>query len=258
MQQQIAEIAGIQRLQAVLVGDVEFAALAVGKGTSVTFRDLGGIEALVLPAVDHLGELLGRPALVVETLGLDDLLDQAHDIIGIENGEVGGEADEFGMPAQKLHADGVEGAEPGHAFDRTADQMADTLLHLARGLVGEGHRENLARKGLSRCQDVGNTGGENAGLAGAGACENEDRTIDGFDGFALFRVQAGEVIGRASLVTGGHGAGGNAQSSGGRRASRGGRRSSRLARRGLFVEEGNVVETVTHAAQCSDSGRKGQ
>ena len=37
-----------------------------------------------------------------------------------------------------------------------------------------------------------------------------------------------------------------------------GRGSGRLARRRLFIEEGNVVETVTHAAQCSDSGSKGQ
>jgi hypothetical protein len=43
-----------------------------------------------------------------------------------------------------LHADGVEGAEPGHALDHAADEPADALLHLARGLVGEGDGEDLA------------------------------------------------------------------------------------------------------------------
>ena len=117
-QQQVAEIAGVQRLQALLIGRVEFAALAVGEGAGVALGDVGGAEALVLPAVDHLGELLGRPALVVEPLGLDQLLDQPHDVVGVEDGEVGFQAGELGVAAQQLDADRVEGAEPGHALDR--------------------------------------------------------------------------------------------------------------------------------------------
>ena len=76
-QQQVAEIAGVQRLQPVLIGLVELAALAVGEGARVAFGDFGRAEALVLPAVDHLRELARRPALVVQALGLDQLLDQA-------------------------------------------------------------------------------------------------------------------------------------------------------------------------------------
>ncbi len=144
--QQIAEIAGVQRRQPLLVGGVEFAALAVGEGAGVAFRDVGGAEALVLPGVDHAGELLGRPALVVEAFGLDQLLDQAHDVVGVEDGEVGAQADEFGVAAQQLDADRVEGAEPGHALDRTADEHGDALLHLAGGLVGEGDGEDLRGK----------------------------------------------------------------------------------------------------------------
>ena len=91
-QQQVAEIAGVQRHQPGLVGRVKLAALAVGKGAGVAFGDVGGAEALVLPAVDHHGELLGRPALVVDALGLDDLLDQPHDVVGVEDGEIGSSA----------------------------------------------------------------------------------------------------------------------------------------------------------------------
>ena len=91
-QQKVAEIAGVQRLQPVLIGLVELAALAVGEGAGVALGDLGGAEALVLPAVDHHGELARRPALVVQPLGLDELLDQPHDVVGVEDGEVGSSA----------------------------------------------------------------------------------------------------------------------------------------------------------------------
>ncbi len=144
MQQQIAEIAGVQRLQPGLIGGIEFAALAIGEGAGIAFGDIGGVEALVLPAVDHLGKLPGRPALVVDAFGLDHLLDQSDDVVGVENGEIRAQADQFGMAAQELDADRVEGAEPGHALDGAADEHADALLHLARRLVGEGDGEDLA------------------------------------------------------------------------------------------------------------------
>ena len=59
------------------------------------------------------------------------------------------QADQLGMAAQHLDADGVEGAEPRHALDRPADQLADALLHFARRLVGEGDGEDLARPGAA-------------------------------------------------------------------------------------------------------------
>ena len=49
--------------------------------------------------VDEAGELTGRPALLVDALGLDNLLHQPQLIIGIENGEIGAQADEFGVAA---------------------------------------------------------------------------------------------------------------------------------------------------------------
>ena len=159
MQEEVAEIAGIQRQQAVLIGDVEFTPLAVGESARVAFGNLGGVQTLVLPAVDHGGELLGGPALVVDAFGLQDLLDQADHVICIENCEIRFQSDEFRVPAQHLDADGVERAEPGHALDRAADQHADALLHLARGLVGEGHGQDLARIGATGRENVGDAGG---------------------------------------------------------------------------------------------------
>src|SRR3546814_10498672 len=87
MQQQVAEITGVQRAQARLIGGIKLAALSVGKGAGVAFRNVRRRQPLVLPAVDHPGELFGRPALVVEALGLDQLLDQPDHVVGIRSEE---------------------------------------------------------------------------------------------------------------------------------------------------------------------------
>ncbi len=105
------------------------------------------------------------------------------------------------MAAQHARADRMEGAEPGHALHRLADQPADPLPHLARRLVGEGDGEDLRRPGTARVDEMGEAGGERRGLAGAGAGEDEHRPFGGQHRVALRRVEAGE-IGRI-LVGGG-------------------------------------------------------
>ena len=115
---------------------------------------------------------------------VEDLLDQADLVVDAENGEVALEADQFGVAAQDLDADGVEGAEPGHALDDLADHLADALLHLARRLVGEGDGQDLARVGAAEVEDMGDAGGQNAGFAGSGAGQHQNRAVQGLDRFA--------------------------------------------------------------------------
>jgi hypothetical protein len=98
------------------------------------------------------------------------------------------------MRAQDLDADRVERAEPRHALDRAANERADALLHLARGLVGEGDGQDLTWPLHALCrQDVGDPRCQNPRLAGARASEHEDRPLCGLDRAALFRVQAIEI-----------------------------------------------------------------
>ena len=159
-------------------------------------RHVLGQQAAVLPVVHHPGELAGRPALLVDVLGFEQLLDQPDLVVGIEDGEIGLEADQLGMAAQDAGADGVEGAEPRHALDAGADQLADALLHLAGGLVGEGHRQDFGRPGALGGEDMGDAGGQHARLAGAGAGQHQQRALGGQHGVALFLVEALEVVGR--------------------------------------------------------------
>ena len=91
----------------------------------------------------------------------------------------------------------MEGAEPAHPLDHAADEPADALLHLARGLVGEGDGEDLPRPGLAGGEDMGEPGGEHPRLAGARARQHQDRPLGRQHRFALRFVEAGEIGGFA-------------------------------------------------------------
>jgi hypothetical protein len=104
---------------------------------------VGGSEPAIFPAIDHAGKHPRRPPFLVDIFRLQELLQQADLIVGIEHGEGGLQIHELGMAAENLDSDGMEGAEPGHAFDRAADQLAHARLHLPRRLVGEGDGEDL-------------------------------------------------------------------------------------------------------------------
>jgi hypothetical protein len=122
---------------------VQLAAAAVGIAFALARIDLSRGQALVLPFIDQAGEAAGGEALLVEVGGDDQLLEQAKLVVGVEDGEVALEAHQLCVAAQHLGADRVKGAEPGHPLDRVADEAADALLHLARGLVGEGDAQDL-------------------------------------------------------------------------------------------------------------------
>ena len=114
--------------------------------------------------------------------------------------KLGLQAHQFGVHAQDLGADRMERAEPRHALMR-AGEHAHPLAHLARRLVGEGDRQDLVRPRAAGGDQMGDAGGQHAGLADAGAGEHQHRPVERLDGCALFRVQPLE-IGRDPAVPG--------------------------------------------------------
>ena len=189
LQHQVAEVGGVQHLQPRLIGGVELLAAPVGEGAPVHLGHVPGRQPAVLPVVDQPGELARRPALLVDALRLDDLLHQADLVVGVEDGEVALQPRHLGVAAQHAGADRVEGAEPLHALDHAADQIADAVLHLARRLVGEGDGEDLPGLGAAGGEQMGDAGGEHARLAGAGAGEHQHRPLGRLHRGALLGVQ---------------------------------------------------------------------
>ncbi len=102
LEDEVAEIGGVERLQPLLVGGVELPPAAVGKGVGVGFRHVLRRKPAVLPGVDPARELARRPALLVDALGLDDLLHQADLVVGVEDGEAGLEAGQLGVAPEQL------------------------------------------------------------------------------------------------------------------------------------------------------------
>ena len=73
-----------------------------------------------------------------------------------------------------------------------AQHRVEPGQHLLRRLVGEGHGEHAAGRELAGLDQPGDAGGEDAGLAGAGAGEDQGRLGRQGDGGELFGVQAFE------------------------------------------------------------------
>ena len=68
---------------------------------------------------------------------------------------------------------------PSHGMPSTTPptMLADSGLHLARRLVGEGDGQNLAGPGAAGRQNMGDAHGEHAGLAGTGAGQHQHRAV---------------------------------------------------------------------------------
>ena len=200
MEQQIAEVAGVERFQAVLVELVELRAAAIGVAFVLHRIEIAGIEPAVLPAVEQAGELARRPALLVEIVFLDQLLEQPQLVVGIDDCIIALEPDQFGMAAQHACADRVERAQPRHSFDRIADMPAHALAHFACGLVGEGDAEDLAGPCAARCDEMCQPCGERRGLAGPRSGQHQHRPFGGQNGLALGRVQPRCIGGKLRIL----------------------------------------------------------
>ena len=169
-----------------------------GEGFGFAGIDLRRTPAAVLPPIDEPGELARGPALLIEVRGLDQLLEDPQLVVGVEDGEVGVEADKLRVASKHARGDRVKGAEPGHPFERSAGQCGDSLAHLARRLVGEGDGEDLARPCPAGGNEMREPGRQRRRLAGAGAGKHQDWAFGGQNSLALRRVQALQIGGLGS------------------------------------------------------------
>ena len=150
----------------------------VGKGPS---RVHGGGEEVAQGV--GLGEARG---LHVHAGLADAGAEEVLDVLAVGHGEVGAIADAVGMETQDAKADGVEGAAP-ELGEVAAEEVPDAAHHLLGGLVGEGEKED-AMGWEAVFDEPRDAVGEGAGLAGAGACEDEGGAGRGGDGLVLLGV----------------------------------------------------------------------
>ena len=191
VQEQVAEIDRVHGREALLIVAVERDGAAVSNIRGFARRHLIRHEAAVLPALDRAEQGPGGPTPLIKVRGGDDLFQQPELVVGVEDREIRGEADRLGMAAQDAGGDGVKCAEPD-AVRGPANHRIEALAHLARRLVGEGDRQDLAREGAAGGQDMGEASRQDPRLAGPGAGQHQDRPVERLDGPALCFVERGE------------------------------------------------------------------
>ena len=163
LDQQVVEVHGVGALEALLEGTVD------ARGSVLDGR-LGGalhlvrIDEAVLGLADLGADRVDGALLLVDVEVAHDGLDQALRVIVIVDGEVALVAQKLAVLAQHPHAHGVEGAYP-HAARAVGKDLAQTLAHLGRGLVGEGDGQDLPGTDALVVDHVRDAVGEHAGLA---------------------------------------------------------------------------------------------
>ena len=116
-----------------------------------------------------------------------------------DEAEVAGRVSSLLKRPEDARRERVERAEP-EPIHRATDDRLKPLAHLARGLVGEGDREELARECPPRGEDMGKARDEHARLAGAGAGQHQHRAFHGLDRRALRGIERRKIRRRS----GGH------------------------------------------------------
>ena len=136
------------------------------------------------PEHDARPELAGQG----QVLLAEDLLHQGLLVVGVVDDEAAADADGLAIPPQHPGAQGVERAGLDVAAALT-DEADDPLAELAGGLVGERHGEDAARRDALDADQIGDAVGEHAGLARAGAREDQQRPLRRGDGTGLLGVE---------------------------------------------------------------------
>ncbi len=115
---------------------------------------------------------------------------QCRGILLIEDREAGLVAESLMLLADDVQTEVVESRDGQAAGVRSLDQLADPLLHLACGLVGEGHGDDVLRADTALLDQIGDLACDHTGLAATGPCQYQQRPADIFDGFLLAGVEA--------------------------------------------------------------------
>jgi len=130
---------------------------------------------------------------VVNLQRLERLLDDCELIRRIVDDEIARQADGRCFAAEQARAKRVKGRDP-HAAAVGSEQRFDARAHLFRSLVRESDSQDFMRAGVPIADEVGDAACDDARLAGAGAGEDEQRSVDVKDRFALFGVEGIEEL----------------------------------------------------------------
>jgi hypothetical protein len=83
----------------------------------------------------------------------------------------------------------MECRHPHAAAVRARQKRLDARAHFFRRLVRERDGEHIVGLRVTVPDEIGDAARDDAGLPGAGPGQNEERSVDVENGFALFRIE---------------------------------------------------------------------
>ncbi|MNF86727.1 hypothetical protein D3C84_691730 [compost metagenome] len=169
-QDQVVEIHRVERLERALVVGVDDGG-GLFLGVARVFQGLGRQDQVVFPGADHVLDLVD--AVVARVFLLHDVGHQGLDVGLVEDREARFVAQPHVFLADDVQAQVVEGADRQAAPFATLEQRANPLLHLARGLVGKGHGDDVLGTDAAVLDQVRDFARDHAGLAGASTGEHQ-------------------------------------------------------------------------------------
>ncbi|KFF33516.1 hypothetical protein G039_0325365 [Pseudomonas aeruginosa VRFPA01] len=200
LQDQVVEVHRVVGAQGALVVQVDDRR-GLLPGVARFFQRFLGKDQVVLPGADVVLDLVD--AVVPGILLLHDVGQQRLDVRLVEDREAGLVAEPLMLLADDVQAEVVEGRDGQAPAFAAAQQAADALLHFPRGLVGEGHRDDVLGADAALLDEVGDLAGDHAGLAGAGASQDQQGTADVVHGFLLPGIESGHRSGPEERVEAG-------------------------------------------------------
>ena len=196
-QQQVAEIDGVERLQPLLIGACRawprrrwrrprgLARADVARGQPRFF------QSSISPASARAGQ---RFSSIFSALR--SLLEQPQLIVGVENGEIGFQTHQLGVPAQHLAP--IEWKVPIQGSPSGSPVSASMRSRISRAaLLVKVTASNLVAPRASGREEMRDAGGQHAGLADARPRQHQHRTVERLDGAALFGIERIEIGGGA-------------------------------------------------------------
>ena len=187
--QQIVEIQGVVFAQQPLVLLVGHADLFFSEADAVILLAVLQRTQKFVFCTRNIGQDLSLPQVFgVDPEGLAGLFHEGFLVIRIVDGKRGLISHEVDMPAQDADTHGVEGGDPD-TLGIAAQYLVDTLTHLSRRLVGKCYGQDVPGVHFAFVDQVGDAVGDDAGLAAAGAGQDQDRALGLEAGLLLLAVE---------------------------------------------------------------------
>jgi len=189
LHQQIVKVHGVAAPQDLLVGEVDAADDLAEVGVHPVGVDLRR-QQFVLGGGDAVQQAARGEALDVDVELGGGLLDGSELVARVEDHVVLGVGGVLRLDAQDARAQGMERAQRQAAQFLPAEHPLDALLHLPRGLVGEGHGHDPEGGDAHGLHQVSDTVGQDARLAAARPGQDQVRACPGDDGVALLGIES--------------------------------------------------------------------